>query len=390
LNPRLNYYISLAEKLINEYNHELPFSYVLKNYFSNNKKHGSKDRKTIANICFSYFRIGKAAFELEFLERVKISIFLCNESSAQYSELFEDKFKNNWANDIKTRIDFIKDKFPTFCLDDVFPLHNFIGIEQKTDFILSHFVQPNLFLRIRNNCRNSVLEKLNKSKIEFIEVEHNSISLKNSTKIETVLDVNLEVVIQDLSSQKISEFYDLIKDQFKNSIHVWDCCSASGGKSILAVDVFKNIKLNVSDIRPTIIENLKRRFKEAKIKEYNSFVANLSSELQLKEKFDLIICDVPCSGSGTWGRTPEMLHIFDSDMLNKYVDLQKKIVLNTIKNLNKNGYFLYITCSIFSDENENNVDYFCKRHELKIVKSSYIAGFKKRADSMFAALLKHT
>src|SRR5690606_27157702 len=107
-------------------------------------------------------------------------------------------------------------------------------------------------------------------------------------------------------------------------LSVWDCCAASGGKSILAKDILKNIQLTVSDIRKSILINLEKRFASAGIKAYTAKVADLTdpsfshSPLAPSERFsragthhsafDLIICDAPCSGSGTWARTPEQLY----------------------------------------------------------------------------------
>jgi 16S rRNA (cytosine967-C5)-methyltransferase len=214
------------------------------------------------------------------------------------------------------------------------------------------------------------------------------LALLNSTKLDGILKINDEVVIQDLSSQRIFQFFELIKSSNSSIKNVWDCCAASGGKSILAVDTLENIQLTVSDVRTLILENLKQRFLEANIFNYTSFIADLSVENKLNKKFDLIICDVPCSGSGTWSRTPEMLFDFNTEKLNQFVNLQKKISSNALNSLSSSGYFLYITCSVYQEENENVVNYLANEFGLKIIKSSYILGFNNHADTMFAALLK--
>jgi 16S rRNA (cytosine967-C5)-methyltransferase len=171
---------------------------------------------------------------------------------------------------------------------------------------------------------------------------------------------------------------------------VWDCCAGSGGKSILAVDVLKDIDLTVSDIRPSIITNLKRRFEEAAIKNYTAVIAdltNLKSEIP-RQKFDLIICDAPCTGSGTWSRTPEQLYFFDKEKIAYYSNLQKKIVTNTIPHLAKDGFFLYITCSVFKKENEEVVEFIQNNSKLQLVKQEVLTGYDKKADTMFTTLIK--
>jgi len=388
LNSRLNYYLSVSQTLVKDYNEPTPFSRILKRYFLQNKKHGSRDRKIISELCFSYFRLGKALSTLPFDTRIKVALFLCKTNSKGYEELFEDEYLNNWSIDIKIRLLFIEKKFSDFKLDDVFPLMEHINFSNKKEFIESHFFQPYLFIRIRKNKYLSVTEKLHRNNISYKEIEKNCLALLNSTKLDGILKINDEVVIQDLSSQRIVQFFELIKSSNCSIKNVWDCCAASGGKSILAFDKLENIRLTVSDVRTFILENLKQRFLEANIYNYTSFIADLSLENKLNKKFDLIICDVPCSGSGTWSRTPEMLCGFNTEKLSYFVELQKKISSNALNCLNNSGFFLYITCSVYQEENENVVNYLVNKFGLRIIKSSYILGFNNNADTMFAALLK--
>ncbi|HEY2727132.1 MAG TPA: methyltransferase domain-containing protein, partial [Parafilimonas sp.] len=198
-------------------------------------------------------------------------------------------------------------------------------------------------------------------------------------------------VIQDYSSQRIKEFLEIVKLETPDSkISVWDCCAGSGGKSILAYDVLQNINLTVSDIRASIIHNLKKRFENAGIKNYKSFVADITnSQLQIvNSEFDLIICDAPCTGSGTWSRTPEQLYFFQSKKIEDYATLQQKIVSNGIKLLKEQNHFLYITCSVFKAENEDIVKFIQEKFQLILIKNELLKGYNKNADTMFAALFK--
>jgi 16S rRNA (cytosine967-C5)-methyltransferase len=69
---------------------------------------------------------------------------------------------------------------------------------------------------------------------------------------------------------------------------------------------------------------------------------------------------------------------------------QEKIVSNAIKYLKGNGYLLYITCSIFKKESEENVNFFQKNLNLQFIKSEYLKGYKMQADTLFAAFFKKT
>ena len=168
---------------------------------------------------------------------------------------------------------------------------------------------------------------------------------------------------------------------------MWDCCAGSGGKSIMLFDLNKNLSITVTDIRKSILVNLEKRFKEAGIKKYQSFVADLSIEnSKLKtQNYDLIIADVPCSGSGTWSRTPEALFFFSEKEIERFNKLQKNIIGNVIPDLKKDGKLIYITCSVFKKENEEVVDFIRSTYHLKLEEMSVLKGYDKKADTMFAA-----
>ena len=213
-------------------------------------------------------------------------------------------------------------------------------------------------------------------------------SLENGVKLDNVIILNKEIVIQDFSSQQVEKLMNIAKKDMSKPVSVWDCCAASGGKSILAKDVFGEIQLTVSDIRASIIANLKKRFEDAGIKKYQAFVSDISKPNHHKNKYNFIICDAPCTGSGTWCRTPEELYFFKKEEIDKFSNLQKKIAENALAQLQSNGYLLYITCSVFTKENNKIVEYLIKKFNLKLIEQKYFEGFEMRADTMFAALLK--
>ena len=171
---------------------------------------------------------------------------------------------------------------------------------------------------------------------------------------------------------------------------VWDCCAASGGKSILIHDLYPEAKLTVSDIRKTILINLAKRFQQAGITGYRSIVADLTnSKLPITHSsFDLIVCDAPCTGSGTWSRTPEQLYFFDEQKIVYYSNLQQKISGEAARYLKSGGYFLYITCSVFKKENEEVIKKLQIDGGLKLVKMELLKGYEQKADTLFAALLQ--
>ncbi|MBK8951620.1 MAG: hypothetical protein IPM85_04085 [Chitinophagaceae bacterium] len=258
-------------------------------------------------------------------------------------------------------------------------------------------IQPNLFLRLRPGYeRKKLFAKLEKAEIEFETIGTNCLSFSNAIKLEEIVELNREAVIQDYSSQQVGKIFRSISEQLVRlgrsgqPLRVWDCCAASGGKSILAKDIFGEVDLTVSDIRESILFNLKKRFTAAGINKYRSYVADLTASALQLSPMDFIICDVPCTGSGTWSRTPEQVYFFDSATIVGYAALQKKIASNALKNLNKGGWFLYITCSVFRKENEEVVDYLVQTFLLNIISMKTITGYSDKADTMFVAMMQRS
>jgi len=234
------------------------------------------------------------------------------------------------------------------------------------------------------------------------------LALPNAARIENIIELDKEAVVQDLNSQRTGKFFKNLELEASGAeLKVWDCCAGSGGKSLLLHDIDPGATLTVSDIRESILFNLKQRFAKAGIKNYTSFTADLTnlnfsksvpadkSQISLKvrqdsigESFDLVICDVPCTGSGTWSRTPEQLYFFNDKKIDQYALLQKKIVSTIVAMLKKNGWLLYVTCSVFKKENEDVVEFMRSNSELELIEMELLKGYEEKADTMFAALFK--
>ena len=382
---RYHSYLNSAATIINLYKGDVPFSVSIKKYFSANKKYGGRDRKQIAALCYNFYRLGKAVPQLPVEEKIIVAVFLCEEKSNDFLQFH----KPEW-NEIITKPLAQKIAIAEFSSTDVFPWAEELsaGIDAEL-FRYSFFKQPDLFLRVRPGNKEAVVKKLHHAGIEFKMPYQDCLALSNSTKIDNILEIDKEVVVQDYNSQQV---LNGIKDQvsgFKYPVSVWDCCAASGGKSILAYDILEEqIELTVSDIRESILSNLKNRFETAGIKNYKSFVADLSTPDSLLQTLNsqLIICDAPCTGSGTWSRTPEQLYYLKRKTIDVYVAMQQQIVCNVVPHVQTGGLFIYITCSVFKNENEDMVDFIKEKFHLQLLQMELLKGYDKQADSMFVAV----
>jgi len=328
------------------------------------------------------------AIDLETKERILFGLFLCSSSSNELLQLL----KPEWNQLVELPIEekFTELNIP-FLIKDVFPWKEQLSKEvDDKDFYKSFFIQPDLFLRIRPGYETIVEEKLIDADISFSIKNKNCISVSNASKADSIIELDKEAVVQDLNSQRTGDFMQAVMKDIAPPVHAWDCCAASGGKSIMLYDINPGINLSVSDIRESILSNLKKRFAKAGINKYKSFIADLSNPVKqlAAANYNLIIADVPCSGSGTWSRTPEQLFFFEETKISEYSSRQQKIVSNIIPGLQQGGYLLYITCSVFKKENEEIVEFIQEKHKLQIVRMELLKGYRQKADTLFAALLQ--
>lgn len=391
---RYHSYLNSAKTIIDSYKGDVPLAVFLKRYFNSNKKYGGKDRKQIAALCYNFYRLGKAIPHLPVEEKIIVSVFLCETKSNDFLQFHKPEWNEMITGTIAEKI-----QVAGFTPEDVFPWAEELssGIDAEL-FRYSFFKQPDLFLRIRPGKKEIVIKKLQDAGIAFEMKHEDCIALPNATRIDGVLEIDREVVVQDYNSQQVLNGTRYQVAGSKNLIPVWDCCAASGGKSILAYDILNGqVDLTVSDIRESILSNLKQRFEVAGIKNYRSFVADLAAGDPPQDAADelstlnpqLVICDAPCTGSGTWSRTPEQLYFLKRKTIDVYVAMQQQIVGNVIPHVAKGGFFVYITCSVFKNENEDMVSYIKEKFHLQLLQVELLKGYDKKADSMFTAVFKN-
>lgn len=377
-------HIQTAIQILDNYDGTVPLSIYLKQYFSQHKKFGSKDRKQIAAICFGYFRV-KAAFPEASKEQVIIySLFLCNDADESLDPILPEELQGKSKLSLEEKLALLSTK-----PEDLFLYPQWLsnGINLR-DFAMSFLQQPDVFVRVRRNKQNLVEQQLSSAGIPFRKEGEDLLRISTGQSLQDVIELNRDGVIQDKNSAQVLNW--LNQYQGKSMPMVWDCCAASGGKSILIYDLLKGkLRLTVTDIRESILKNLQYRLRQAGVPIIRQAVMDLTKPVSSEwDKFDIIVCDAPCSGSGTWGRTPEQMLYFDERKLNAFVEKQRAIIANAVTFLEDGGYFCYITCSVFEKENHAQMNWILQQFGLKLISSQTLTGYNDKADSMFYALFQ--
>lgn len=88
------------------------------------------------------------------------------------------------------------------------------------------------------------------------------------------------------------------------------------------------------------------------------------------------------------GQNTRMAVIFTEEKLNEYVLKQRNIISTVTNKLLPGGKIIYITCSVYSDENEINVNWFCENLPLKLEQQKYFQFSNDGGDTLFGAVMQ--
>lgn len=377
--------------IIQRYRGEMPLANFLKFYFKKNPILGSRDRKMLSEMAYCYYRCAKGIIPagLSVAEKIDASLLLAESSVSHIDKILPDTLKAYYGDHVENNLIVLKKQGIGFDLNALFDseLELSEGID-KADWLLSMLHRPRLFIRVVPKYKSQILELLGNASLAFEVLDDYCISLPNGSAVEKLLPEKMYRV-QDASSQQTAQYF---KVKAKESC--WDCCSGAGGKSLLVKDLAPNALLTVSDVRKSILDNLAERFHLYGYAIPERLLFSVAEDEATKSVlgnrlFDHIIADVPCSGSGTWARTPEQLYFFESKTIIAFSSRQKLIAHNALQYLNDGGWFIYITCSVFKAENEEIVNWMLMQNpQIKLIEQRLIIGTAQEADSMFVAIMK--
>lgn len=174
-----------------------------------------------------------------------------------------------------------------------------------------------------------------------LEVIENARKIQNSNLYAEGL-----VELQDASSQAVIEALPL-----KDGLRVLDMCAGGGGKT-LAMAARARLQLFAYDADQGRMRDLPLRAKRAGAR------VDLLKNPEKTAPYDLILTDVPCSGSGSWRRDPMGKWALTPARLAQIVKVQTSILSRAAAMLGPQGVLAYATCSVFREENEDQISAF--------------------------------
>lgn len=409
--------IEAVIEVLKTYSQDLtPLDAHLSFYFKERRYIGSKDRQAIATRVYGIFRnyahlawwallrgvslnsipsttaarLQVLAYltEIEKVDRAKIGILFSGERYAPNK--LNDKERQLLSVDVNSENEplWVKGEYPEWLqpqLEEVFGPHL---MDQMQAF------QNEAPVDIRVNTlkitRDDLKVKLKQEKIiaDALENSQTAMRLKDRQPLTSTKAFREGLFeVQDLGSQKIAEAL-----QVEPGYSVLDLCAGAGGKTLAIAALMENKgKVVAMDTAQWRLQKARQRLKRAGV--CNTECRALDEEglswlKRQKGRFDRILIDAPCSGTGTWRRNPEQKWRLTQEEINRLKDIQLSLLHQAASLLKPDGKLVYATCSILKAENEDIIAKFLsENYKYSLVTQERLTPLTNVTDGFFMATL---
>lgn len=168
-----------------------------------------------------------------------------------------------------------------------------------------------------------------------------------------------DFTIQDISSMMVSEIADPKKEDY-----IIDVCAAPGGKSLHLADKLDGSgHVEARDLTTYKVELIQDNIERTGMSNIEAVLQDATVlDLASKEKADIVIADIPCSGLGVLGKKTDLKYKASPEEIQNLVWLQREILKTVHSYVKPGGTLLYSTCTISREENMDNVEWFLKEY----------------------------
>ena len=281
--------------------------------------------------------------------------------------------------------------------------------EEKSEEIFKYFLKENpVSVRgnISRNTAETVFALLERSSAENGSLVKKSRYIDYCFTVERSRDTSVidltgtkafkegAFVVQDFSSVLVGYVADKafkrITGENKGVVkgRVLDLCAAPGGKSMHMADLgYEVTSCDISESKLKLIREAAARcgFDKVKILENDASVYNKDFE----DAYDIVICDLPCSGLGIIGKKPDIKYNMTEEKSAELAALQRKILENAVKYIRDGGILIFSTCTLRTCENADNVSFIKELPKIEGVSLAGLLpeGIKAGKDDCFVQIL---
>lgn len=365
----------LLEILIGYDQQALPMDLYISRYFRLHKAIGSKDRGYIADSLYAMIR-WKALIDhvargrLEWERRLKL-----------FSEMDLDALYKDESIPLHIRVSFPKNLFDAIV--NSHGLEKGLELCRASNYPAPTTVRANLLKTDRDSLMKLWENLYEVSACTYSEtgiVFHKKINFFGLPEFQQGL-----FEVQDEGSQLLANLVEVSPND-----HVLDYCSGSGGKTLAFAPRMQNKgQIYLHDIRSHALLECKKRLRRAGVQNAQIVQAEDVKLKKLKKRMDWVLADVPCSGTGTLRRNPDMKWKFDDEMVPRLVGLQRQIFEKALSFVKPGGKIVYGTCSLLNEENQQQVEHFQSTYDLELLGDPFQSlPIQGGMDGFFAAVFK--
>ena len=264
------------------------------------------------------------------------------------------------------------------------------GSEVTEKMLKGSLESDGIRIRIAENLTKEEKEKVIKeltdkgADIKAVEGLDNLYNVKGMGNISELISFTEgKIYVQDVGS------YLLVKN-VPYGEKILDTCAAPGGKSIFLAQRYNDASITACDISEDKISRIEENIERCGLKNIEVRLSDATVfDPDLKEAFDVVVADVPCSGLGVMGKKQDIKYRLSDESLESLYELQEKIISNVSGYVKKDGYLCYSTCTVNKKENEERVEKFLSSHDFEYTELEFVPdAFKERAKKGYLSLMQ--
>ena len=348
-----------------------PTSEALKDWGLSHRFAGSGDRAAIGNLVYDTLRKKMSSAYRIGSDKPRGIVFAvlstdwamsADEIAAAFKDdrfapdvLTQEEIAALSANDLDLAPEHIRADLPEWCV----PSFEANFAEDWISEAAAFGERPSLDMRVNTlkSTQDKMLKRLGHTGAQKTRIARHGLRINPGNRASRLPNVQAEEAfqkgrfeIQDEGSQIVS---DLIFARPGES--VLDYCAGGGGKTLAMSAVMENKgQIHAFDADKNRLAPIHDRLRRAGTR--NVQVHNPKDDLStLAGKMDKVVVDAPCTGSGTWRRRPDAKWRLDTGNLEQRMQEQEEVLSGAAPFVRPGGYLVYITCSVFPEENENQV-----------------------------------
>lgn len=231
--------------------------------------------------------------------------------------------------------------------------------------------RPSLDLRVNTlkANRDKVLRALEEAGAELAQIAPQGLRIPPGEGPSRLPNVTAELSfqkgwfeVQDEGSQIVSALV-----QAREGEQVLDYCAGGGGKTLaLAAEMNNKGQVHAFDADRKRLAPIIERLKRAGTRNVQVHESEKSMKSNLG-RFDRVLVDAPCTGTGTWRRRPDTKWRLTQKNLDERIGQQREALAAAAHYVRPGGYLAYITCSVLPEENQDQIAHFTASGEFEAV-----------------------